>query len=223
MHCAPFPTCRTPTCRSIPAPGYADRGLCGPCEHVGLDAIHSLADDHERLGPLMWEKPAAGVAATGGAFGPSDPVNVAVVDLVAEIEYTVALWEEITRDRARLSPVPGRRWQISRACTVLGNHYSALLATPPWPVVDYTRTITTMDGPDAVVWLTRLHHRATARIGDTALTIELPGLCPAPDCGWPSLRHHDSADTMWCEHCRRRWPWNEYAAYVDLVTLGETR
>lgn len=206
--------CRTDNCRTIPTDGYANRGLCAVCEAAGREALKALPQAHRDLLPLVGEKPATGIGATGGKFGPSVPINLAVDALVREIRYAVEQWEVILRDRARLGkPLK----TVPDGCKLLAAWWAAFLATPPWAVATYPDwRITTMDGPDAIVWLTSLHRRAVATIGQTVMVMEIPGICPA--CRHPSLRHRDSDDIMWCDNCRTHWPWDEYAIHVDLLT-----
>jgi hypothetical protein len=216
-----FPTCRTPGCRTLAQPGYADRGLCDPCEQRGIEALQALPADHLELLPLVWEKQSGGLGPSGpNGFEPSEPVNLATDALVREIEYAVRQWHEIVRDRAGL-PVAERVYGITDCCRQLEAFYSALIAVPEWSVCSYPdRGVTTMDGPGAVVWMSKLHRRARIRIGIVELVMELPGKCQ--ECGWPSLRHRDTRDTVWCDHCRESWTWDDYQEILATSVWGAT-
>lgn len=211
-------SCRSPLCRTPPAAGYADRGLCALCEARGQVALDELPALHTSLRTLVREQPTR-PAGPGGTFGPRVPLNLAADTLADEIGYAVAMWEEIVRDRARLPPPRGT--EVGRGCRLLAAWWPVLIAAGPTPVHAYApepaaRPLVDADGPDGIVWLTWLHRRAVAATGTTALVSEVPGICPA--CGAPSLRHRDAADTVWCDRCRVVYPWHEYHLHVQLLT-----
>lgn len=208
-----FTICRTTNCRTVPEPGYADRGPCVRHEQDARTAIDALPDDHTNLLPLVWDKTKRGNAPTG-VFGPHDECDWNIDALAGEIAYAAVQWGEIVADRARLS-TPG---DVRAACQVLGAHFLALIATPECTVVGYDRTIGYLDGLDAAIWLTSLHRRAVAYIGVTTRTRRLPGVCPA--CNSPTLDHNDGADLVRCARCRKVWTWKEYDLHVELTTWG---
>lgn len=210
-------TCRYPNCRTTPAPGYADRGICGLHEQRGQAAIAALPVLTSRLGPLILEKPAPPVGATGGVFESSVPLNVHVEALVREIGWVTATWTEIVRDRQGRSDRIGT---IADRCKTLVNHWTVFVAVRDWPIVGYhDRQPTNTDGVDGIVDLSRLHDRAEHAIGHTKLIRSVPGICPR--CGRPDLRHRDTEDTLWCGHCRNVMTWNTYALHTDLLA-GDT-
>jgi hypothetical protein len=223
------PTCRNPYCRVPPTPGYADRGLCDACERRGRDALGDLPHEYARLLPLVREKPRGGLSTFGGKPGPSEPLNLHAEALCREIEYVIGQWEEIIRDRVRISPAA--TLDVRKACRTLGGFWPALIACPPVAVTypDPDRTIGDQDGPAAIVAITALYRRAVAAVGQTPGIIELAGICPGEDCGRPALRHLDGDDgepgrgAVWCDYCRRHWTWDDYARYVELVNLGALR
>lgn len=213
--------CRTDTCRTTPAPGYADRGLCDMCERRGMTALTELPRLWFDLGPLVREKPATGIGTTGGTFGPSVPLNLHADALVRDIGHVTALWAEIVRDRRGMSPHIGT---VRDRCLTLRTHWSVLISVRDWPVAnqhDHTFGAVdayTLDGVDGIIDLTRLHARAVATVGQTAQMIDLPGICNV--CQHPSLRHRDGDDTMTCGWCHTVKPWVEYAIHVDILTAA---
>lgn len=210
----PLTVCRFTNCRTVPEPGYADRGLCPFHEQTGLDAIGRLPLIYAALLPLVWDKPSALRHDTGrlnAVFGPTDPGRWDIDALAGEIEWAVDTWAEIVRDRARLADATG----LDAGCATLAAHYAVLVACPPVDVVDYDRQLVTMDGPDAVVWLTRLYRRGYGHTGRLEREYVLPE--PCWECGAEDLRHRDSRDTVWCGTCRNRWTWDQYQDATSLL------
>jgi hypothetical protein len=113
--------------------------------------------------------------------------------------------------------MPGGR-ELAAATRTLSAHFSALVALGPTDYIDYGRRPATADGPDAVVALTTLHRRAVAAVGLRERTTDLPGTCHL--CNWPSLKHRDGGNDVWCDHCRAVWPWDEYQDRVALLPVG---
>lgn len=216
---AAYPICRNPRCPTKPEYGYADRGLCRTCETTGRAAIEQLPKVYLGLLPLVWEMRSPARHDTGriaAVFGPSEPIDLDADALAGEIAWTAGQWEEIVRDRARLSTEAAG--YPAASCELLAAHYAVLLAAPRWPITFYDRGIGEWDGIDAVLALTSLHHRAETRIGEAAVTKQLPDLCP--DCGRAHLRQRDGSDTVWCPECHTRWPWDAYADWSEAQLFG---
>lgn len=212
-----FTVCRFTNCRTVPEAGYADRGLCPFHEQTGLDALTALPDAYAAVRAAVWDKPTALRHDTGrinSVFGPSDPGQWDMDALAGEIDWVTDLWAEIVRERAQLADASG----VVAACETLGAHYAALVAIPPTDVAGYDRQIVTLDGPDAIVWLTRLYRRARAAAGDLERTYVVAGTCHL--CGAEDLRHRDSRDAVWCGQCRARWTWDQYMAVMEADLFG---
>jgi hypothetical protein len=197
----------------------ASLGLCPACERRTEQIVAELPQSVQVLtlslartrapcdGPAPPNKPAS-----------VPPINLAIEALRSEIVYTAALWEEIIRESQNLSP--RRRGSMRDAVSI---RTSVAILSPrtvtlaQLPAVEaYHRGVeaepcqrTGLEGLRRLVDLWDLTHQAA---GLARVEIALPGHCPA--CDAPALRRHQGADTVWCECCHGRWPYNEYAAHV---------
>lgn len=216
--------CRNPHCRTRPEPGYAPRGLCPRHETEGHNAIRELCADWADLQPLIWDKYKHGLGATGGKFGPSEPINYGAAALAGEIAYTAVVWEITVRDRARLAETVMNRWPVygdlNRAVRTLTAHYSVLIALPATDHFDYDDKPITCDGVEGILALETLHRRARSMVGVTVRETTVPGICSVANCGRQELRHRDGSNTVHCGNCRATWTWDEYQDAVALVPVG---
>src|SRR5690242_11967583 len=112
---AGIPTCRNLTCRTLAHPGYADRGMGEACARTTLDAFRALPGAYARLVPRVRERPRRAVLTPlGGKPGPMVPLDVEMDSFLRKIEWTVALWEEVVRERAGRPDRPFR--SVAEAC-----------------------------------------------------------------------------------------------------------
>lgn len=214
--------CRTPACRTRPEPGYAPRGLCGWCEARGVDAVNLAYRDWLDLQPLIWDKLAGGIGATGGEFGPTEPINLAADTLAREIAYTAVLWEIPVREAADLSDAPNQHDQpgggdTARASTILTAHYPVLINLRRHDHVAYDRRPTTADGVDAIIAMTRLHQQARSMLAITDKQTTVPGMCSV--CNTETLRHKDGSNDVFCVTCKATWTWDEHQDAVAVVPV----
>lgn len=191
------------------------RGLCLACERYGRYAIGKLPEDYTILS-LNIGKGSSGF----GAGIPSHraeapiPIRVDIDALMARMRRVLLTWERDVRYAARLSVVPpwGVRHgvEIDRATGILVEHYSVLLALQ--------LPHSALDGIDAVMELTDLHHRYRKLIGEAALWEwrELP--CPSSPfsdgCGAQSLGFWVGTNRVECVECGWSCTLDEYRSYA---------
>jgi len=233
--------------RSTGHPGPADaRQFCWPDERHGQFAIGELVADWvglmQRIGKDAGRQGLGGIP-TARAEAPI-PIHEHVEALTRQIAWTLDVWAQPVRERARLYEDPrGYEHQgeqrtrlgvaVQRDANTLSTHYSVLLALD---VVEYyayeTLEQAEADGPDAVVQLVGLHHQARAVLGVTRRREKRDLPCPPKPhgCGQSQLgevhgsghHYYDSTAGGWmtgpnivdCSHCGWWCTSDEYAVYA---------
>lgn len=155
--------------------------------------------------------------------GSRPPIDLRVDEVMRRIVRTVGVWEIALREHLGLPGVatgkvrPGFR--TARAVMLLTHQLDDLVAMPLMMISTGradTGHVVFRDGVDAVLELKTLHRMATAVLGLNESVVRLPGDCPG--CGALTLRRRDGGDEVWCDLCKRRWPYPEYQRYVSLMT-----
>lgn len=230
--------CRT---RTNEGPGEATpRGLCWPDEAHGRFAIGRLPHDYVRVVSRLAPGTAGGVGVipTGRVEAPI-PLNLGADELMRAIAWELAVWETAVRDVARLSDVPDHGVRpfmaVVRGARTLVDHYSVLLAIrtnrhlPYGNEVDFTDESQSIDadGPDGIVRLTSLHHRAHGMLGLTARRESRRLPCPAPadpknpadddGCGLYELGSYFGSNVVDCYSCGWKCSLDEYAHYATTM------
>lgn len=209
--------------RATRTPGLAERSpLCPACVDAAGRDIGRLSWDYLDLAQRL--PGGSGASLTGRISGTPDamsPLELEVDALMAEIHWTLTVWEPPVREAARLPPerTHGVRdgWAVRAAVNVIGPRVDVLAALPPtWGFADGLDAGPVLrDGLHAVASLCRLHRRSRVALGLTRLTHVLPGDCSG--CGAAALRRDDGSDTVWCALCHRSWTYDDYRRYVCLI------
>lgn len=224
--------CRRRDARSGEPSPAGERGFCLPCERHGQFAISELPGDWRRLHEMI------GVAGGGfavsipsGQVDPPIPLRVSIDAIMRDINWTLIAWELAVRDKARLSAVSehGVRAEVEvpRAAATLVTHYDTLLSLPPTDYLDYAIGPHTMDGPAAMMSLTRLHHLARSAIGDSRRCEKRTLPCPpepiSSGCGEATLVEligeggEGLPNPVQCQTCGWVTDADQYAAYARLL------
>lgn len=203
-----------------------------------------LGDDHDPMCPSCYRGVAAAIDAlphdylmlsrdlikTGGTPDEAiarpkpkstPPLDLGVDDLMRRLVWTAGIWEFHVRDHLGLQELPMESmrpgWLLNRAALCLVRHLPDLIRLPP--VLAYLdgpdHDPVNRDGIDAALTFVHLHRRALARLGLVEPVFQLPGPCPG--CNAPALRRVAGREHVWCEQCKRSWPYTEYQRYVALV------
>lgn len=205
-----------------------ERGFCLPCECHGRYAISELRYDYVQLYTRI-AAGGSGLSLTSVRVKQVDapiPLRLNIDQLMRDIAWTLVVWELPVREHARLSPVAEKSVRpavaVRRATTLLTAHYSVLLALGPTDYIDYAHGLSTADGPDAIVALTRLHHLSRAAIGLNRIAEPRQLPCPAEGCGQYALVEEigsggkGAPNAVHCTSCGWLTDADEYAKYARL-------
>ena len=138
--------------------------------------------------------------------------------------WALTVWEPAVREADGLSPEIARGvrpgWAVANAVAVIAPRVPILHGLPPTACFadGLEAGPVERDGRYAVEQLRRLHRRARSILGITRLVFRLPGECSASCVGW-TLRRAAGSDTVWCASCNRRWTYDDYQKYVQLMTV----
>lgn len=182
--------------------------LCRPCEEHAFGGIRSLGHDYGLLIPARTELRSAvsGPKVSGTGERPI-PIRLGPDTLISEID------DETTRWAVRLT----RGEPVDNMFTVLTSNLGTLIGLPAQPVTvwkplpdggDDVETVV-LDGVDAVLRLSRLHHRAMVVLGLIETTTWLTEACHM--CGLRTLTMSIEHSLISCRSCRNVWDQDEFA------------
>jgi hypothetical protein len=216
-------------------PGLAEDGpLCdgdilASTRAVGL-LVYDYADLENRLVPSL------GVWGDGQPAASDDhplPLNVPVIDLQREIWHVVTTWEEIVREREKLSDSVTRGvragWAVQAAVQILQPRIRLLAAIPPVLLADYPGLdederwhhagveLADVPGWRGVVDIRRLHDRARSLLGLTSAGPERIQLVPCRDCDTLALYRQSGDDRVFCGACPAILSNDEFRRWVGLL------
>lgn len=158
------------------------------------------------------------------------PLRLDPVALQEEICWVLTAWEDVVRERERLSDRLGRvrpGWAVQAAAGILGSRVRLLAAVPDVEMASYPnlddetlRRVGTLEHAPVPGWrgvldMATLHRRARSALGITDLTHDLPGECP--NCDKKTLRRDNGSDTVYCVSCDHRRPYGDYERYLRML------
>ncbi len=196
--------------------------FCPSCLRAAALEIPDLYEQYVRVARRLVPAGGASVDEPTSRPKPSSrpPLNLAADALMRRITMVCGQWEDQLRDHLGLEQVPGNvrsAFAVHRACALFAGRLLDLIAMPPRVFYDcQTERLVRLDGIHAVINLRALRRRAIEFLGTEEAVIRLPGDCPG--CGALALHRHDGGDVVWCEQCKRSWPYPEYERYVSLMT-----
>jgi hypothetical protein len=216
----------------------ADLPLCDGCLTAGERAVPALVLDYRDLEqhlPLS-----LGVWGDGQPSTRDDhpvPLNLAVEACQREIWHVLTCWEEIVREREKLSDSVTRQvragWAVQAAAQILTPRVRLLAAIGPvllngYPSLDEDELqrfegIEYADVPGwrGVVDFTRLHNRARTLLGLTSPRAEKIELLPCRDCDARSLYRLPGDDRVYCgnsdDNCTAIYSNEEFRRWAGLV------
>lgn len=195
--------------------GVEDKGkLCRPCEESAFADIRELADDYLQLIPARTEA-AAHVSGpkVSSSFERPIPIRLGPDSLMSEMDVETMRWaRRITQ---------GDVAPTDNCFTILCSNLGTLIDLPAASVTvwvplpdggdDFDRVV--LDGVDAVLRLSRLHHRAQSMLGLTEVTAWLAEACHV--CGLRMLttdmRNGVEETLINCRNCRNVWHQTDFA------------
>lgn len=198
--------------------------VCQTCTSEIREVITKLPGDYDLLTEAIGTRPQPDQGPPpANKPTSSPPINLHIDATRTRLVYTAALWEEITRDHNHLPPRPTgtmrEKQSLIQSVRILAPRID-MLATLP-------ETDGYFDGPEygmvrrngmgGLRDLLRQHQQIQQTLGQTPITIQLPGICP---CGAAQLTRQTGSDTVECAACQTRWTYTEYTAEV-LLMLGE--
>ena len=188
--------------------------LCRSCESHAFNDIRRLDDDWSLLEAVRLQQGShvSGPKVSGSSERPI-PIPLGINTLLTEFT------EETTRWANRL---PGAGSGLTLICSSLGT----LIDLPPqlmsvWrPHPDGGDDITyaTLDGVDAVLRLSRLHHRAQSALGLIETTAWLNESCHI--CGYRMLTMALEHELIQCRNCRNCWHQDEFARLNNPLAVA---
>jgi hypothetical protein len=190
--------CRTRTPGQPPRPGAADgRGLCPPDEANGRHVIGQLPHLWMRVCALVGKDAGRNGLSSMGGHGsakvdPPTPLNLGMEALAQEISYRLAtwagpVWDRLPSVRARTN-MARRDWTPAGASGLLVAHYQVLRSLTPTAYTPYdvagdahpAGSLEELDGPGAIVQLSRLYHKVKGIVGDDVRLERRDLPCPVP-------------------------------------------
>lgn len=218
-------------------PGEIESGwLCEGCLSAGERAVSALPFDYVSLEQL--QIPSLGVWGDGQPSAGDEhpiPLNLSAEALQAEIHRVVTTWEEIVRDRDRLSASVNKGvragWAVQAAVQILQPRIRHLAAIGPVELVGYPaleddeprrfRTIEYQELPGwrGVLDFSRLHRRAQRVLGLTTPRHERVERVPCARCDLVSLYRVPGDDRVWCgnDECRAIFSLDDFRRWAGLV------
>lgn len=210
--------------------------LCDPCISAGERAVGALVLDYRDLESHL--PPSLGVWGDGQPRGSGElrvPMRLAVEALQAEIHWLLTAWEQVVRERERLSDSVTRGvragWAVQAAAQILQPRVRllALLGAVEfagYPSLDDSESYRWMGiehaevpGWRGVLDLVRLHQRAFRLQGLSAAAPEpIDGVpCKNIECDEKDLYRELGNDGVFCGSCGKRYTQEEYESWVRLV------
>jgi hypothetical protein len=223
-------------------PGLADDlPLCEPCLLAGERAVPALVLDYRDLEQHL--PPSLGVWGDGQPASRDDhpvPLNLAVEACQREIWWVLTCWEEVVRERERLSDSPAGQvragWAVQAAAQILAPRVRLLAAIGPvllngYPSLDEDELqryegIEYADVPGwrGVVDFRRLHDRAQRLLGLAAAHPEVCQGVVCKGCDYVNvLVREPGSDDVVCGLCRLRYSRAEYLEWVGLLHADASR
>jgi hypothetical protein len=211
-----------------------DLPVCEGCLLAGERAVPALVLDYRDLEQHL--PPSLGVWGDGQPASRDDhpvPLNLAVEACQREIWHVLTCWEEIVREREKLSDSVTRQvragWAVQAAAQILTPRVRLLAAIGPvllcgYPSLDEDELqryegIEYADVPGwrGVVDFTRLHNRARTLLGLTSPQPERVQLVPCRDCDLLTLYRVPAEDTVRCGSCSAIFTLAEFRRWAGLV------
>jgi hypothetical protein len=223
-------------------PGLTDDlPLCEPCLLAGERAVPALVLDYRDLEQHL--PPSLGVWGDGQPASRDDhpvPLNLAVEACQREIWWVLTCWEEVVRERERLSDSPAGQvragWAVQAAAQILAPRVRLLAAIGPvllngYPSLDEDELqryegIEYADVPGwrGVVDFRRLHDRAQRLLGLAAAHPEVCQGVVCKGCDYVNvLVREPGSDDVVCGLCRLRYSRAEYLEWVGLLHADASR
>jgi hypothetical protein len=222
-------------------PGLAEDGpLCEGCLSAGEWAVNALVRDYADLEQHL--PPSLGVWGDGQPASRDDhpvPLNLAVEELQRVIWWVLTTWEEVVREREKLSDSVTRGvragWAVQAAVQILQPRVRLLAKIPPVLLADYPGLdederwhhagveLADVPGWRGVVDFRRLHDRAQRLQG---LLREYPQICWGVICRECDLvntvcrepvRREGDPVVYRCGSCGLVYDENEYDRWVGLL------
>lgn len=195
--------------------GVEDAGkLCHPCEEHAFADIRRLAEDYLDLIPARTEvqSTVSGPKVSGTGERPI-PIRLGPDTLMSELDEETLRW---ARQITRGAPIPDDNC-YAVLCSNLGTlidlparSYTVWVARPDGGD-DFGAEV--LDGVDAVLRLSRMHHRAQSMLGLTEVTAWLRESCHV--CGLRTLttdmRDGVEETLINCRNCRNVWHQADFA------------
>lgn len=217
-----------------------EQGLCEMCEtHVSQAARH-LVGDYVELTTILGHTGATSDDHVQFSRELPIPIRLAVKTVQESIVEELATWlppvtEALNMDW--LSSTEERhsrpQYRVQRACRILANTVSTLLAlpaqeVPAWtgdglPLWDETfdcQDVNELDGIDGALRLLRLHELTKIVAGRTELTHHLHATCPR--CERRAMVRYDGTSEVTCRACGDTWP-EEDIKRLTLVLASQER
>jgi hypothetical protein len=173
-----------------------------------------------------------------GQPGASDehrtPLNLAAEALQAEIHRVLTTWEDVVRERERLSDSVTSQvragWAVQAAAQILRPRVRLLARIGPVTLVDYPEVdddqahrlgslvYSEVPGWRGVLDFARLHRRAQHQLGLTAVRPETCDGVPCRSCDLKALFREPGEDSVRCGGCGDRYTAGQYRDWVKLVS-----
>lgn len=210
--------------------------LCEACLFAGERAVPALVLDYRDLEQLL--PPALGVWGDGQPQGSGElrvPMRLAFEELQAEIHWVLTAWEQVVRERDKLSDSVTRGvragWAVQSAAKILQPRVGLLSGIGPVEMAGYPN----LDQDESYRWMgiehaelpgwrgvldfDRLHSRARHMLGLTAAAPEpIDGVpCKNVECDEKDLYRELDRDGVFCGSCGKRYGQREYEDWVKLV------
>ncbi len=209
----------------------AETGLCLDCTRHVTDGIAALPQDYADLGGALERQEIGMTELVHSTRDLPAALQIGVAALQQEMVRLALLWAEPVADRMRIDwdaqMMAGNtrpHVALERAASLLSNAMPVLLNVRDEPVQVWADngwywSFEPADGIDGALDLLRLHEVAYSTLGRTKLVHHLGVPCPSIDCGMIALVRPDGSETVHCEACGRRWPWEEWQRLV-LVAVA---
>lgn len=202
-----------------------DRGLCDACARNVSYALNHLPGD---IVELTMKLARVDMASELVSASPEllVPIRLDIDALRTEIDTELQNWAEPVAERLGITwdtAAMGRSRQavrVQRAAQLLAKRTDVLLDLPSqehsawdngepvwdpdfWP--ERVQETIIRDGIDGGLALLRLHRRAYHALGRTEYVQQVA--LPCPRCGLRALIRHNGEDSVICENCYERTPW----------------
>ena len=214
--------------------------LCEPDLCAGERAVPALVLDYRDLEQHL--PPSLGVWGDGQPASKDPhrvPLNLAAESLQAEIHWVVTTWEEVVRDRERLSDsvTKHRRdgWAVQEAAKILRPRVRLLSLIGPITLASYPEvddehsarlggmTYADIPGWQGVLDFIELHRRAQRLLGLTRVEPERCEGVVCRECDMLALYRVPGEDRVLCGSCRLSYTAEEYKNWVGISAADAKR